>query len=118
MFELLSSVALALLACGIKFRGRRELHVVLMGAAFTLDLATLITVEVTRGAIHKTVTTHSWLLFVHVAASLTVLAGYMAMLLLGLSMQAGNTDNRHWHRRVAWLFGAARLTNYATSWMI
>jgi len=118
MFELLSSVGLALLACGIKFRGRRELHVVLMGAAFTLDLATLVAVEVTRGAIHKTATTHSWLLFVHVAASLTVLAGYAAMLFLGLSLRAGNAGCRHWHRRVAWVFGAARLTNYATSWML
>ena len=89
-----------------------------MGAAITLDLLTLIAVQATHGAVHKAVISHSYVLLTHVVASVTVLVAYAAILVLGVSLRTGNAVSRRWHRRVAWVFGAARLTNYATSWML
>ncbi|MBI3646376.1 MAG: hypothetical protein HY233_10480 [Acidobacteriales bacterium] len=118
MFRALSTLTLLLLACGFMLRRRRELHVWLMSTAFGLDLSALAMIEATRGAIHKTMTCPSLSLFVHVAASVLVLATYVAMAPLGIYIRRGNERYRPWHRRVAWVFGAARVTNYVTSWML
>jgi hypothetical protein len=118
MFKLLSTATLLVLLCGFALRRQRKLHISLMASAFALDLLAVAAIEAKRGAIHKTLTSHSPLLFVHVTASVLALASYAAMSYLGNQVVNGNERLRPWHRRVAWVFGGSRMTNYATSWML
>jgi hypothetical protein len=118
MFHAASTVVLAILIAGILLRRRRRIHVPVMITAFSLDLLSVLAIEISRGAIKKTTSAPPPLLLFHVLVSVSALVFYGVMFVLGERVRKGSDHLRPWHRRTAWLFGACRATNYVTSWMI
>ncbi|SRR5579883_390441 len=118
MFQTASTLVLLLLAGGVLLRRRRSLHVRLMFAAFGLDLASVLAIELRRNAIQKALAGPPLLLRFHVMVSITALTSYALMFALGERMRRGSERLRPWHRRAAWVFGISRAANYVTSWMI
>jgi len=118
MFHAASTLVLVILVAGILLRRRRRIHIPVMLAAFSLDLASVLAIEVTRGAIRKATSSPPPLLLFHVIVSVFALLFYGVMFVLGERVRKGAEQLRPWHRRTAWLFGACRATNYVTSWMI
>jgi hypothetical protein len=118
MFHAASTLVLLLLLAGVRLRRRRRCHIPLMIAAFSLDLATLLAIEWSRGAIQKARSGPGPLLVFHVTVSVFALAGYGVMFVLGERVRQGTERLRPWHRRTAWIFGTCRAANYVTSWMI
>jgi hypothetical protein len=118
MFHTASTLVLLILVAGILLRRRRGIHVPIMITAFSLDLLSVLAIEVSRGAIKKATSAPPPLLLFHVIVSVSALVFYGVMFVLGERVRKGAEQLRPWHRRTAWLFGACRATNYVTSWMI
>jgi hypothetical protein len=118
MFHAASSLVLVILIGGILLRRRRHLHVPVMITAFGLDLASVVAIEVSRGAIKKATSAPPPLLLFHVIVSVSALLFYGVMFVLGEQVRKGTQGLRVWHRRAAWAFGVCRTANYVTSWMI
>ncbi|MBZ5672731.1 MAG: hypothetical protein LAP61_00645 [Acidobacteriia bacterium] len=118
MFHIASTLVLLILIAGILLRRRRRIHVPIMITAFGLDLASVLAIEVSRGAIKKAISAPPPLLLFHVTVSVSALVFYGVMFVLGERVRKGAEQLRPWHRRTAWLFGACRTANYITSWMI
>jgi hypothetical protein len=118
MFHVASTFVLLLLAAGVLLRNRRGIHIPIMLTAFGLDLASVLAIEVSRGAIEKATSRPSPLLLFHVTVSVFALVFYGVMFVLGERVRKGAERLRLWHRRTAWLFGTCRTANYVTSWMI
>jgi hypothetical protein len=118
MYYAASTFVLLILAAGFVLRHRRGVHIPLMIVAFSVDLGSVLAIEVSRGAIKKATSSPSPLLLFHVIVSVSALVFYGVMFVLGDRVRKGATQLRPWHRRTAWAFGACRATNYVTSWMI
>ncbi len=118
MFHFASSFVILLLAAGVLLRNRRRIHIPIMIAAFSLDLASVLAIELSRGAIKKATSSPPPLLLFHVIVSVLALVFYGVMFVLGERVRKGAEQLRPWHRRTAWLFGSWRTANYVTSWMI
>jgi len=118
MFHAASTLVLFILIAGILLRRRRRIHVPVMITAFSLDLLSVLAIEISRGAIKKATSSPPPLLLFHVIVSVFALLFYVAMFVLGERVRKGAEQLRPWHRRTAWVFGACRATNYVTSWMI
>jgi len=118
MFHAASTFVVLLLIAGVLLRRRRRIHIPVMITAFALDFVSVLAIEVSRGAVKKAVSHPPPLLLFHVAVSLFALLFYVAMFLLGERVRKGADELRHWHRRLAWMFGACRAANYVTSWMV
>jgi hypothetical protein len=118
MFHALSSFVLLLLVAGIASRRRRQVHIPLMMAAFGLDFAAVLAIELTRHAVHKVTASPSPLLLFHVTVSVLALVFYGVMFRLGQRVRNGDERLRPWHRSFAWMFGVCRATNYLTSWAL
>lgn len=119
MLHLASSLVVALLAAGLWFRHRRpQLHLRLMISAFVVDLLLVLYIEISRHAVEKVVARVSPLLWFHAGVSVGVLLCYVAMILLGRGVLAGQGDARKWHFAVGMTFVALRSLNYLTSYMV
>lgn len=118
MFHVASTIVLLILTAGIALRRHRRFHIPVMITAFSLDLASLLAIEINRGAIKKAVSSPPPVLLFHVLVSVAALAFYVVMFVLGERVRKGAAHLRPWHRRAAWIFGACRTANYASSWAI
>jgi hypothetical protein len=118
MFHAISTLVVVLLAVGITVRRNRRVHVPIMIGAFSIDLVSVLLIEISRGAIKKAITAPPPLLLFHVIVSVAALVFYGVMFFLGERVRAGDAHLRPWHRRTAWAFGTCRAANYVTSWMI
>ncbi len=119
MLHLASSLVVVLLAVGLWFRHRRpQLHLRLMISAFVLDLLLVLYIEISRHAVEKVVARVSPLLWFHAGVSAGVLLCYVAMILLGRGVLAGQSRSRKWHFVVGLTFVALRSLNYVTSYMV
>jgi len=118
MFHAISTIVVVLLAVGVAVRSNRRIHIPIMIAAFSIDLVSVLAIEISRGAIKKAITAPPPLLLFHVSVSVTALAFYGVMFVLGERVRKGAAHLRPWHKRAAWVFGACRASNYVTSWMI
>ncbi len=113
-----STVILVVLAIGLGSRSDRRLHRTLMLVAFAADLAMVLYIEATRGAVEKVAAGPSPLLWFHVVVSVGVLACYVGMISLGTRLFAGRRELRHWHRYLGVTFVVLRGLNYVTSFII
>jgi hypothetical protein len=118
MFHTISTLVVVLLIVGVSVRRNRRIHVPIMIAAFAADLASVVAIELSRGAIKKAISAPPPLLVFHLTVSVTALAFYVVMFVLGERVRIGATHLQPWHRRAAWVFGTCRTANYVTSWMI
>ncbi len=119
MLHLASSLVVALLAVGLWFRHRRpQLHLRVMISAFVVDLLLVLYIEIWRHAVEKVVARVNPLLWFHAAVSLAVLLCYVAMIVLGRGVLAGQANSRKWHFAVGVTFVTLRSLNYVTSYMV
>lgn len=113
-----STMIVVLLAIGFANRGARRRHRALMLLAFSADLAMVVYIEATRGAVEKVVAGVPALLWFHVVVSLAVLVCYVGMISLGTRLFAGRYELRNWHRNLGVTFVVLRGLNYVTSFMV
>jgi hypothetical protein len=119
MLHLGSSLVVVLLAVGLWFRHRRPgLHLRLMISAFVVDLLLVLYIEISRHAVERVLARVSPLLWFHAGVSVGVLLCYVAMILLGRGVLAGQGESRKWHFAVGMTFVALRSLNYVTSYMV
>jgi uncharacterized membrane protein YozB (DUF420 family) len=125
MLIAVSTLAVALIALGWKFRRRAKPHMALMGAAFLVDFCLLLYIEITRHAIntlntdiHSNPASHG-LLFFHVSMSLVMLVLYIAQIASGIALYKTNSPaKRRFHAVCGLLFVVCRLANYITSYFV
>ncbi len=118
-----STVAILLIALGWKFRRRAKWHMAFMGAAFCVDFALLLYIELSRHAIahvgRSMMTAQAdYLLYFHVSVSALTLVLYLMQIRSGIKLFKGWEPGRQFHQRAGLLFVACRLLNYATSFFI
>lgn len=113
-----SVVVLILITLGIVNHRKRKLHITLMSMAFLVDLALVLIIELNRGAIAQALSFPKGLLLFHILDSVLVLLLYVALIVLGIKWIQRSTVAAFWHRRLAYVFVVARLTNFVTSLML
>ncbi len=119
MLHLASSLVVVVVALGLWYRHRRpQLHLRLMISAFVIDLLLVLYIEISRHAVEKVASRVSPLLWFHAGVSVGVLLCYVAMILLGRGVLAGQATSRKWHFGVGMTFVALRSLNYVTSYMV
>lgn len=134
MLHALSTVVLVILATGIYFRRRPEIHMKAMATAFVIDISLVLYIELTRHAVEKVATQVKPLVWFHAAISLSVVVLYVVMIVLGrrlatasatcLATSAGPvapsdaTSTRALHRNLGMTFCVFRILNYVTAFMI
>lgn len=123
MNHLLSSLILVFIGVGLWKRKQPRIHIPVMLAAFALDVALVLYIELSRHAIGTVVESvrtpdeHALLLF-HVTVSLLVLVLYVILTWLGFKIVKGERGLLKLHRNLGGLFVLFRLTNYVTSFMV
>ena len=115
--QLLSTMVLALIAAGVATRQRTRLHMSLMIAAFAIDLALVVYIEVTRHAVERVGASRPIVWF-HVAVSVAVLVLYVVQLTLGRAMLTGRATSRRLHAALGITFCLCRGINYVTSLVV
>lgn len=115
--KIANSVVLVAIAIGVHYRHRRRIHIPIMISCFVVDLSNLLVIELTRGAIEKTLQTDDWLLVFHVAVSVTFLLGYVIAVITGTRLHRTGRG-RPIHRGNAAVFLLARVLNYITSFFV
>jgi uncharacterized membrane protein YozB (DUF420 family) len=118
MLQLISSAALLLIALGYISRRNQRRHILMMSAAFAIDISLLLFIELSRDATASVLKASSGLIWFHVTVSAFMLVLYFVQIVLGLRLLAGGARLRGTHRRIGWAFIAARLTNYGTGFFV
>jgi len=134
MLHVISTLILFILAAGIYFRRRPEIHLKLMTGAFVIDLALVLYIELTRQAVKSVVTQVKPLTWFHAAISLSVVVLYVVQLVLGRRLLAARSASlatstgpistgdsahtRNLHRNLGMTFCVLRVLNYVTAFMI
>ena len=118
MLYALSALILAVIGAGLWFRHNRAVHPKIMFGAFTADVALVLYIELTRGAVERVVSEVNVILWIHAAISLTVVLLYLTMIVLGLKLKGGNEAVRNAHRNLACAFVVFRSANFVTSFMV
>lgn len=109
---------MVILAAGLAMRRRRSVHWKLMATAFAIDVALVLIIELSRGAVETSMATTSPLMLFHIAVSIGTLAGYGVLIYLGRRLFRGDETARVWHWRAATVFVVMRTLNYVTSFMV
>jgi hypothetical protein len=117
LFHGLSAVAIALVAAAILNRRHPRRHVPLVLAAFALDLLLVLFIELNRGAVESVLEGGSWILYVHVALAVSVLALYVHQIWCGWSL-VKRGERRRSHRTGAILFVVCRVLVFATAFLV
>jgi putative Ca2+/H+ antiporter (TMEM165/GDT1 family) len=89
-----------------------------MISAFALDFLLVVYIEASRHAVEKVVSRVSPMIWFHAGVSVGVLLCYVAMILLGRGVLAGQVNSRKWHFTVGLTFVVLRSLNYVTSYML
>lgn len=115
-----SAFILVLIFYGLAKRHNRKVHIPAMATAFALDVLLVLIVELTRHAIEKAIghTDASPLLIVHITASLLTLVFYVVLTTSGIKLNKGDESRRESHRKYAYVFLVARVTNFVTSFWV
>ncbi len=129
MLHFLSSIAILFIAVGLYFRRRPGIHLKFMTSAFTVDLALVLYIELTRKAVETVAGGTRPLVWFHAAVSVAVLLLYIAQIFVGrrlLASQLATTggpvsssgSQRQFHRMLGIAFCVVRGLNYVTSFLI
>lgn len=114
----ISFLVLLVLVVGLALRRDRSKHPPIMVGAFVADLALVLYLELTRGAIDRASQLASQILTVHVAFAVTTLVANIALLVTGYRIYSGKAAGRTTHRRLAWLFMICRVATFLTAFLI
>ena len=109
---------LLLILAGLWNRRRPHRHLTFMITAFTVDLALILYIELTRDAVQQLSGGAPPLLWFHVGVSVAVVLSYIGMILLGRRLLRREAGVRSVHRKLGLTFCVLRTVNYITSFMI
>ncbi len=123
MLVWISTLVLAIIAVGLIYRKRPEVHIPCMSLAFAIDIGLVLYIEWSRHAIETvgkelTAPLPEGLLLFHVAVSLLTLVLYGVQMFSGVKLFKGVGPGRNFHRNVGYGFIVCRLANYVTSFFV
>jgi hypothetical protein len=123
MLILFSTLVLIIIAVGVWFKRRPEIHIPVMCCAFAMDLGLLLYIEVTRHAVENLSESiqsavPDLLLYFHVLVSVLTLILYGVQIITGIKLSKGRINARQLHLKSAYLFITCRLLNYITSFFV
>ncbi|MEZ5291497.1 MAG: hypothetical protein R2745_10460 [Vicinamibacterales bacterium] len=114
----ISTLVLALIGAGVATRRHPSIHIRFMGAAFAIDLALALWIELSRHAVERVAGPAGPLVWFHAGVSTLVLALYVAQLRLGRRLLAGQSASRRVHIAIGLTFCLCRGLNYVTAFAI
>ena len=114
----ISFLVLVIIAFGIYFKKKHKIHYSLMGSAFIIDVALVLYLEITRGAVDKAMHPTGPLLIFHVAISIAAMVLYLVQFYLGYRYLKGRSGSIKLHRYMGMAFIFCRVTNFVTSFMV
>lgn len=114
----ISFFVLIIIAFGIYYKKKRAVHYSLMGSAFVIDVALVLYLEFTRGAIDKAMNPSGPLLIFHIAVSVVAMLLYLVQFYLGYRFIKGRSGSIKMHRYCGITFVLCRVTNFVTSFMV
>lgn len=117
ILKLISVFTCVLIFIGICYRKNRKRHVPIMLTAFTIDVAMVLYIELTRHAIKTSLhPPHPFVTF-HVCISVILMILYLVQVWVGFKLYRGGTM-RSFHRKMAVAFVIFRLANLVTSFYV
>ncbi len=114
--ELISCGICVLLVIGLLSRRHKRVHIPIMSVAFVSDIALLLWVELTRGAIETVRTQLTPLLGVHVLLSVIVIGLYLTQIVSGVKKARGRPHA--WHGKTGVTLAVCRFGNLITSFIV
>jgi uncharacterized membrane protein YozB (DUF420 family) len=117
LMQLQSICIVLLMALGIFYSRRRQLHVRIMSVAMVWDVLLILQIELSRSAILKAskAMNNALALNVHVSIAVTTVLLYVAMVYTGRKLLAGEAKLRQRHRRLGWTTMLMRILTLLTS---
>lgn len=109
------TIGIVIIAVGLRFRRRPRLHIPMMVAAFVIDVANVLVIELNRGAVKQALEGGEFLLNFHVSVSVICVVCYVVALITGPMLLKRGTC-RTAHKWNACVFIVTRLLNFVTSW--
>ena len=118
IFQIQSTLIVALLLFGVAKRRNKALHVKTMLTAIIWDVILVLQIELTRGAIAKAskAPQNSTILNIHVALAVSTVIFYIFMILSGKKLLNGDQSIRSRHRILGLTTLSLRLLTYITSY--
>ncbi len=114
--KILSIVVYVIILVAFANRKRVKVHVPMMAAAFVIDVAMVLYIELTRHAIETAVGPTSPVMKIHIALSVITVVLYVGQIITGIKKAKGQTSA--WHGKAGAIFLLARLGNLITSFLI
>ncbi|MFQ5462309.1 MAG: hypothetical protein ACE5E5_06740 [Phycisphaerae bacterium] len=114
--HIISIVVCVLLIVGVLNRRRKSVHIPLMATAIAIDLAMVLYIELTRGAVHAARERMGLLMIVHIIISVGVLVLYGIHVWTGIKKARGGSSPTH--GRIMYATITLRILNLITSIMV
>ena len=120
LFQIQSTLIVFLFTLGLFFRKNRRYHVRVMGTAMAWDVAVIVQIELSRGAVKKAMgyAENTVLLNIHVALALLTVILYVMMIHTGRKLLKGQEPIRRCHRALGVTTYFLRLLVYGTSFFV
>lgn len=114
--ELLSMLAFVLLLIGYVNRRRTRVHIPIMVTAFMIDMAIVVFIELSRGAIDRAQTKMGALMLVHIGFSIVTIVLYITQIVTGVRRVRRVGGGGHGRSGIALL--ACRFGNLVTALLV
>jgi len=114
--HIISIVVCVLLIVGVLNRRRKSVHIPLMATAIGIDLAMVLYIELTRGAVKAAEERMGLLMIVHIIISVGVLVLYGIHVWTGIKKARGGKSATH--GRIMYATVSLRILNLITSIMV
>ena len=105
------------MAWGLYHRRTRPIHIKTMVAVIAWDVLLILQIELTRGAVAKTLSVgdNNFLLNLHVGLAVACVLGYAGLVFTGRSILQGQVKRRILHRRLGLATAVVRVLVLLTS---
>lgn len=108
---------MCIMAFGIYHKRNRSLHVKIMSSAMIWDVILILQIELSRSAIEKAskVMTNPMMLKIHLFFAISCVLLYIAMVITGRKLLAGDNEIRNKHKILGMTTFAFRILTFVTS---
>lgn len=117
IFQIQSFLIMSIMIYGALIHKKRDLHVKVMSFSMIWDVLLILQIELSRSAINKAVqiTTSTTLLKIHLFFAISSVLLYIAMVISGRKLLAGDHSIRQKHKNLGRLTLLFRVLTFATS---
>lgn len=119
IFQIQSTLIVALMTYGIYVRANRALHIKVMLTSIVWDVLLILQIELSRTAILKAskAMENPMMLNIHVSIAVLTVLFYVAMIKTGWQFKNGKNELRSIHKKLGWTTYALRILTYITSFL-